>query len=97
MFVLRQINLHLGLIALLLSLTSSTSALAEKIHYENPIIFKLCIIGFNAAMADAEKTPPSGMGEYTCNCFLEQMDNGETIDSAQKICENKAASHYNIL
>ncbi|CAK6690141.1 hypothetical protein VB716_01380 [Synechococcus sp. CCY9201] len=54
----------------------------------------LCMAGFNAAMAAAGKTPPAGMGEFTCTCFLEQVEAGSNIDQARTTCRDKAATRY---
>jgi hypothetical protein len=57
-------------------------------------INRLCLAGFNAAMSHAGKTPPAGMGIFTCNCFLEQVKAGASIQNAQDICKQKAAERY---
>jgi hypothetical protein len=54
----------------------------------------LCMAGFNAAMAAAGKTPPAGMGDFTCACFLEQIESGRNIDQARTTCKDKAAARY---
>ena len=56
----------------------------------------MCLLGFNAAMANAGKTPPAGMGQFTCQCFLDQVNAGEFISSAQSKCQAKAGALYDI-
>jgi len=53
-------------------------------------------MSFKAAMADAGKTPPEGMGQFTCKCFLDQVNAGASIGTAQSVCKVKAAAHYNL-
>jgi hypothetical protein len=60
------------------------------------MIQRLCLAGFNAAMSHAGKTPPAGMGTYTCNCFLDEVNSGASIQSAQDSCKQKAAARYTI-
>ena len=63
---------------------------------ENDTITRLCLAGFNAAMAHAGKTPPAGMGDYTCKCFLDAVNAGGSIQSAQATCKQKAAEPYKL-
>ena len=66
---------------------------------------ELCLAGFNAAMAQAGKTPPDGMGRFTCECFLREVNRGDSmqwpkilasIESAQKTCKKKASEQFKI-
>lgn len=59
-------------------------------------ITKFCLAAFRAAMAQAGKVPPRGMGADTCNCFLREVGLGEAIDSAQEICRAEAARKYKL-
>ena len=50
--------------------------------------------GFNTAMSQAGMTPPEGMGEFTCTCFMREMKSIALIQHAQKVCEKLAADQY---
>ena len=63
---------------------------------DSDTITRLCLAGFNAAMAHAGKTPPAGMGDYTCKCFLDAVNAGGSIQSAQATCKQKAAERYKL-
>ena len=63
---------------------------------ENDTITRLCLAGFNAAMSHAGKTPPAGMGDYTCKCFLDEVNAGGSIQAAQDTCKQKAAARYKL-
>jgi len=63
---------------------------------DDGMIQRLCLAGFNAAMSHAGKTPPAGMGTYTCNCFLDEVNSGASIQSAQDSCKQKAAARYKV-
>ncbi len=56
----------------------------------------LCLAGFNAAMVAARKTPPAGMGEFTCKCFVDQINTGASIDQARDTCRTQAATRFNM-
>ena len=45
-------------------------------------------------MAQAGKTPPEGMGDFTCDCFLKQVNEGRSIQTAQETCKQKAAEQF---
>ena len=68
-------------------------------------ITELCLAGFNTAMRQAGKVPPEGMGDFTCECFLREMNKGNsiqwqsllsTIESAQETCKQQAAERFKI-
>ena len=37
-------------------------------------IHMMCMVAFDSAMHQAGKTPPAGMGDFTCDCFLRQVE-----------------------
>ena len=68
-------------------------------------ITELCLAGFKTAMNQAGKTPPDGMGSFTCDCFLREVNKGgaiqwatllTTVESAQKTCKKEAAERFKI-
>ena len=77
---------------------------AHSVEAENKIT-QLCLAGFNTAMSQAGKVPPEGMGDFTCACFLKEMNKGNsiqwqsllsTIESAQETCKQLAAERFKI-
>lgn len=58
------------------------------------MVMRLCLAGFEAAMQSSGKTPPVGMGSFTCNCFVERVQAGVSINDAQSECRIQAASRY---
>ena len=58
------------------------------------LIRKMCMAAFSTAMNDAGETPPPGMGEFTCGCFLDQLGEGAGFDAAQTSCKQEAARRY---
>ena len=79
------------LLAAVLSGISLPAAAAD-----NNTITKFCLAAFRAAMAQAGKVPPDGMGADTCNCFLREVEQGEAIDAAQETCKVEAAQKYKL-
>ena len=77
---------------------------AHSMEAENKIT-QLCLAGFNTAMTQAGKVPPEGMGAFTCDCFLKEMNKGKsiqwqsllsTIESAQETCKQLAAERFKL-
>ena len=61
---------------------------------DNNFLKSFCLAAFKAAMAQAGETPPPGMGEETCNCFLDEVGGGAGIDTARETCKDRAAATY---
>ena len=68
-------------------------------------ITELCLAGFNGAMVQSGIIPPDGMGRFTCDCFLSEVNKGDSIqwptllasiESAQNTCKKKAAERFKI-
>lgn len=55
-----------------------------------------CLAGFNTAMTAAGKTAPPGMAEFTCTCFSNQLQQGQSIDQARVFCRDAAAKKFTV-
>ncbi|MEB3333113.1 MAG: hypothetical protein VKI83_11550 [Synechococcaceae cyanobacterium] len=75
---------------LLLSFGNGTAARA----FDSGMVMRLCLAGFEAAMQSSGKTPPVGMGAFTCDCFVERVQSGASINEAQNVCRQQAAARY---
>ena len=76
------------MIALLMAgLIAATPATSQ----DNNLLKSFCLAAFKAAMAQAGETPPPGMGEETCSCFLDEVGGGAGIDAARETCKQRAA------
>ena len=61
---------------------------------DNNLLKSFCLAAFKTAMSQAGKTLPLGMGEETCNCFLDEVGGGAGIDTARETCKGRAAAIY---
>ena len=61
---------------------------------DDNLLKSFCLTAFQAAMAQAGETPPPGMGEETCSCFLDEIAGGAGIDTARHTCRRRAAGTY---
>jgi len=80
------------MVGLVLVLLVGLSPLAQA--SESNIIRSFCLAAFEAAMAQAGKTPPQGMGPFTCDCFLKQVQQGAGINQARETCKAEAAKQF---
>ena len=58
------------------------------------MIKRFCLAAFHAAMKQAGTTPPAGMGESTCHCFIEQVNQGAGLDAARQTCTADAVKAF---
>ena len=61
---------------------------------DNNLLKSFCLTSFKVAMAQAGETPPPGMSEQTCSCFLDEVAGGAGIDTARDTCQQRAAAAY---
>jgi len=61
---------------------------------DNKLIRTMCQAAFDSAMAEAGKTPPQGMGDFTCSCFIKQVEQGSGFDTAKETCKQAAVKKY---
>ena len=69
---------------------------ADSAERNGELIRRLCLAAFDSAMSHAGKTPPAGMGNFTCQCFMNRLDSGASIEMAQKVCRSEASQRYPI-
>ena len=60
------------------------------------LITGICIASFNTEMERAGKPPSTEIGDFTCNCFVNKLNNGSSIENAHQICKNKASKVFNL-
>ena len=58
------------------------------------LIRRMCMVAFSSAMNEAGETPPPGMGEFACGCFLDQLEGGAGFEAARTSCKQEAARRY---
>ena len=75
---------------LMAGLIAATPATSQ----DNNLLKSFCLAAFKAAMAQAGETPPPGMGEETCSCFLDEVAGGAGIHTARDTCKQRADTAY---
>tara|TARA_Y100001968_G_C19070262_1_gene578014 strand:+ start:108 stop:410 length:303 start_codon:yes stop_codon:yes gene_type:complete len=90
------IKRYIILIGLLISIDNFLTLEKVKASTQNKLMTSICLLNFNSEMNIAGKTPPQGMGVFTCNCFLKKVSIGSSIESAQAECKKEAAKKFKI-
>ena len=63
---------------------------------DNSLITQFCRTAVKAELQRSGTAPPEGMVDFTCSCFLVEVNNGAGIKSAQDTCKAKAAETYGL-
>ena len=63
---------------------------------DNSLITQFCRTAVKAELQRAGTLPPEGMVDDTCRCFLEEVQNGAGIHTAQATCKAKASETYGL-
>ena len=61
---------------------------------DNSLITQFCRTAVEAELHRSGTVPPEGMVDFTCSCFLVEVNNGAGIKLAQDTCKAKAAETY---
>lgn len=69
---------------------------APDLSSGNDLIRSLCLVAFRAAMQSAGKTPPIGMGDDTCDCFMKRLAGGSGIEASRQQCTAEAAQRFSL-
>ena len=60
----------------------------------NAVIQSFCMAAFKSEFARAGKTPPKGMGAFTCDCLGQRMLSGEDLSTARETCTMEANRRF---
>ena len=69
-------------------------ALPASAQDDDALIKRFCLAAFDAAIKQAGENPPAGMGESTCNCFIQQVNQGVGLDAARQTCTAEAIKAF---
>ncbi|KGG12262.1 MULTISPECIES: hypothetical protein [Prochlorococcus] len=61
----------------------------------NNLITKICLENFNSEAQKNHKKVNKEMGRFTCQCFVDKIAAGLSLQDAQEFCRKKAISQFN--
>ena len=78
---------------LILEMSYSSETRAE---HKNTLINKFCIASLKSKLDFNDKKKIDEISHFTCECFLEKFNSGNSIKDSRIYCKNKTAAKYNL-
>ncbi len=96
-----NLQLHRSLYGLAFAAAATAAATAAALSpaaraFDASRVNAFCLAGFNTAMAASGKTAPPGMADFTCTCFSNRLQQGQSIDQARVACRDEAAKRFTV-
>ena len=92
-----NLQLHRSLYGLAFAAAATAAALSPAARaFDASRVNAFCLAGFNTAMAASGKTAPPGMADFTCTCFSNRLQQGQSIDQARVACRDEAAKRFTV-
>lgn len=82
--------------AMAAALSAAVAQPAARARGVGEIVMAVCLSAFESEMAQAGKNPPAGMANYACSCVVDQISNGNSLDTARTSCRTATARRYPI-
>jgi hypothetical protein len=80
----------------LLALLTLAAGLPAEANMVDQIIRSNCLNAVNAEVKASGNPAPAGMPEYTCDCVVQEIKQGSSINQASSTCKSRAVSKYGI-
>ena len=74
-----------------MSYSSETQA-----EHKNSLINKFCIASIKSKLDFIDAQKIHEISHFTCECFLEKFNSGNSIKDSRIYCKNKTADKYNL-
>ena len=81
---------------LILDIGINLEAQEKKISTKNSLINKFCIATLKSKLDIKNKQNLNEISDFTCNCFFEKYNSGNSIKSSRIYCRDKATEKYNL-
>jgi hypothetical protein len=60
------------------------------------IVEAYCLAAVQQELAQAGKSPPEGMAVYACQCVVDRLSQGTSLESARSACRASTARRYSL-
>ena len=81
---------------LLLDLVINLEAQGKEISTKNSLINKFCIATLKSKLDLKNKQNLNEISDFTCDCFFEKYNSGNSLKSSRVYCRDKASEKYNL-
>ena len=68
----------------------------KKIRTRNSVINKFCVATIKSKLDIKNKQDLNEISDFTCECFFEKYNSGNSLKSSRAYCRDKASEKYNL-
>ena len=73
-----------------------SNLLEIQAEHKNTLINKFCIASLKSKLDFKDEQKIDEISHFTCECFLEKFNSGNSIKDSRIYCKNKTADKYNL-
>ena len=73
-----------------------SNLLEIQAEHKNTLINKFCIASLKSKLNFNDAQKIDEISHFTCECFLEKFNSGNSIKDSRIYCKNKTADKYNL-
>ena len=73
-----------------------SNLLEIQAEHKNTLINKFCIASLKSKLDFNDAQKIDEISHFTCECFLEKFNSGNSIKDSRIYCKNKTADKYNL-
>ncbi|WP_254979194.1 hypothetical protein [Cyanobium sp. ATX 6A2] len=77
-----------------LALLTLMAALPARANMVDQLIASNCLRVVNAEIKASSKPAPDGMADYACDCVVQEIKTGSSINQASASCKSRAVAKF---
>tara|TARA_Y100001968_G_scaffold224837_1_gene207575 strand:- start:330 stop:587 length:258 start_codon:yes stop_codon:yes gene_type:complete len=81
---------------LILEISYTSEASAEKNNFKKGLLNKFCIATLKSKLDVKNKNNFTEISNFTCKCFLKKYNSGFSIRKSRIYCRDKASEKFNL-
>ena len=81
---------------LTLLILDMSNLLKTQAEHKNSLINKFCIASLKSKLDFSDRQNIDEISHFTCECFLNKFNSGNSIKSSRIYCKNKTAEKYKL-
>ncbi|TVS05251.1 MAG: hypothetical protein EA413_07205 [Cyanobium sp. PLM2.Bin73] len=78
------------------ALLTLAGALPVRASLMNQIVRTHCMRAVNDEVKASRMAAPAGLADFTCNCVVQEMGKGRSVDQASSTCKSQAIRKFNL-
>lgn len=77
-------------------LALAAAGLPAQANMVDQIVRSKCSSAVQSEFSAAGRNPPAGMVDFTCDCVVQQIHKGNSINQASETCKSLASQKYSL-